>query len=186
MKVKLRPHIKKLIKFLKENSGKKVNHTARELSTIFNTKYGTLGFWLKRFNVKTRGRIINPICKRGHDKRITGKYPRGQCKACVRTYVCNWKTNNRDHARNTYLKRIFGISLDDYNFLFKKQKKRCAICKINQNKLHRRDKRNNSLYVDHDHRTGKVRGLLCVDCNRGLGSFRDCIENLKNAIKYLR
>jgi hypothetical protein len=42
-----------------------------------------------------------------------------------------------------------------------------------------------ALGVDHDHITGKVRGLLCNDCNLGIGHFKDNIEKLKLAIKYL-
>ena len=54
------------------------------------------------------------------------------------------------------------------------QEKRCVICK-----------RNVILRVDHCHTTGKVRGLLCHNCNTGLGQFKDNIDNLKMAIKYL-
>lgn len=53
--------------------------------------------------------------------------------------------------------------------------KNCMICGIEEN-----------LVVDHDHKTGKVRGLLCNHCNRGLGHFKDKEESLRSAIDYLR
>jgi len=45
---------------------------------------------------------------------------------------------------------------------------------------------NRRLHIDHDHKTGKIRGLLCMACNRGLAWFKDKPENLRNAAKYLR
>lgn len=77
------------------------------------------------------------------------------------------------------LKTLYGITLDDYNKIFQKQNGCCAICGKHQSELNRR------LDVDHDHKTGKVRALLCSHCNTGLGSFRDNINVMKKAIKYL-
>jgi len=78
---------------------------------------------------------------------------------------------------NSDLKRRFGIILDDYNQLLYKQESRCAICLIKQD--------NRRFSVDHDHKTGKIRGLLCNKCNLGLGNFRDSKTILEQAIKYL-
>lgn len=67
-----------------------------------------------------------------------------------------------------------------YDKLFVVQKGKCAICKAHQSKIKKK------LCVDHDHTTGKVRGLLCGKCNTGLGFFKDRIENLSGAILYLK
>lgn len=72
------------------------------------------------------------------------------------------------------LKRFYNITEEQFNSLIKKQNKACAICL-----------RETFLCVDHDHNTGKVRGLLCADCNRGLGMFRDQASLLLDAADYI-
>lgn len=67
----------------------------------------------------------------------------------------------------------------DYNFWLNKQLNTCAVCQSDT-------KRTNIWAVDHDHETGKVRGLLCHGCNVGLGIFKDNITALERAVKYLR
>lgn len=84
-----------------------------------------------------------------------------------------------DVHRNISYKRNFGITLNDYNIILKNQKGKCAICK-------QKESNGKNLSVDHDHKTGKVRGLLCNNCNRSLGLLKDDISVLKNCIKYLK
>lgn len=73
------------------------------------------------------------------------------------------------------LKWEYDLSIEEYERMLKAQDGKCAIC--------RKDR---PLHVDHDHKTGKVRGLLCSPCNRGLGHFEDCVENLESAAEYLK
>ncbi len=77
------------------------------------------------------------------------------------------------------LLRVFGVGLDDYKMLLKKQNNKCAICK-------KRNQQKKRFNIDHDHKTGKIRGLLCMKCNVGLGAFEDNIVFLKESIKYLK
>lgn len=80
----------------------------------------------------------------------------------------------------------FGITSVDYENLLKKQNGGCAIC---GNPEVAKDKHKNTpreLAVDHDHKTGKIRGLLCTNHNAVLGHAKDNIEILKNCIKYLK
>lgn len=86
-----------------------------------------------------------------------------------------------ESSRRAHLKRVFGISLEDYNEMSKKQNHVCAICgKPEMNN------KNKVLCVDHNHETGAIRQLLCGLCNSGLGAFRDDKTLLETAIKYLQ
>jgi hypothetical protein len=85
----------------------------------------------------------------------------------------------KEYVRNTYLLSVYKISLEDYNNLLIEQNFSCVICKEHMSKFKK------NLSVDHDHKTGKVRGLLCEHCNHGLGKFKDDTNILKEAIKYL-
>ena len=81
--------------------------------------------------------------------------------------------------RNRNLISKFGITLDQYNEIFLKQQGKCAICETDK------PKGRGSLHVDHDHKTGKIRGLLCHNCNVGLGNFKESIDIFKKAAIYL-
>lgn len=83
----------------------------------------------------------------------------------------------REYLQNRDLLRYFGITLDQYNELLQKQDGCCALC--GNPPTTRR------LAVDHDHQTGRIRGLLCGWCNRALGLFRDDPALLTKAIGYL-
>ena len=80
--------------------------------------------------------------------------------------------------KNAILKNVYGITLDDYNKMFEEQKGKCAICNRHQNELIRK------LSVDHCHRTNKVRGLLCKNCNVALGYYEKYDKELFE--KYLK
>lgn len=75
------------------------------------------------------------------------------------------------------LRKKYGISREQWDELFRKQGGKCAICRCAQ--------RYQSLAVDHCHKTGQVRGLLCVQCNRGLGRFFDSPIRLRRAADYI-
>lgn len=96
-----------------------------------------------------------------------------------------WSKRNPDIEKNGHLKRNFNITLDDYNNMLALQNGTCAICKQEESKIFKKTGKRVDLAVDHCHKTGKVRGLLCWKCNASLGKFQDSIEILQNAIKYL-
>lgn len=95
-----------------------------------------------------------------------------------------WREIITTKDRNRYYKRTYGISLAEYDELLESQKGTCAICGNENNTTYGRAKKGR-LCVDHCHKTGKIRGLLCGSCNAALGQFKDDPKLLQMAIKYL-
>lgn len=87
-------------------------------------------------------------------------------------------SGGRRAADRRYHLSKFGLTPDDYDRMLESQNGGCAICG-------RRPRDDISLHVDHDHRTGKIRGLLCFRCNNSLGDLGDDPELLRKAISYL-
>jgi len=111
-------------------------------------------------------------CGRGHpfDEANTHWYEakdghlRRVCRKCAK-------------MRNPFRERLYGVSRDDYAELLVEQNNVCALCGT--------DPGDRALAVDHDHRSGSIRGLLCSTCNTGLGALRDDPQLLRRAISYL-
>lgn len=97
--------------------------------------------------------------------------PRCACKPC-----------SRSRTRDANLRINYGLSPEDRRLMNEAQGRRCALC----GRPPSGKGKNSILQVDHDHRTGKVRALLCNHCNSGLGYFRDDEAMLLRAIEYLR
>ena len=112
------------------------------------------------------------------------------------TRVVTWQKANADHVRavrrahnatperqrkqrDSYYLRTYGLTADQFDALLEQQGGGCAICR----KLFERLA---SMHLDHDHRTGRIRGILCLNCNQGVGKFFDDPELLERAAAYLR
>ncbi len=115
------------------------------------------------------------------------------CKQCCKAYYAEklkknnkeYYSKNREFYRNQRFVRQFGISLDEYNELLRKQNNVCSICQCKEIRIDKRTNRISELAVDHDHKTGRIRGLLCYKCNSVLGYANDDIQILKSATNYL-
>jgi len=97
------------------------------------------------------------------------------------------KAHHEQHPlvwKNTYLQKQHGISLAEYGNMLVAQLGKCAICEGSE--THMRDGKVKALAVDHDHKTGKIRALLCSECNIGLGKFKDDQQVLLSAVEYLK
>lgn len=93
-------------------------------------------------------------------------------------YQREWRARNQIKTKESYLRKSFGIGLAEYNNILEMQGGGCAIC--GGKDQHYR------LAVDHCHDTKAVRGLLCANCNRGLGLFKDSPDRLERAMNYLK
>jgi hypothetical protein len=112
-------------------------------------------------------------------------------KERLREYMAVWRERNREHLRESaarwraanprqwrprVLRQKYGITVEDFRDLLVGQAGRCLVC---------HHVPSGDLVVDHDHVTGRVRGLLCQKCNRMLGHANDDQRVLRSAIRYL-
>lgn len=91
-----------------------------------------------------------------------------------------WRDEHKEEKKILHLKQNYGITLEQYNQMLEQQNGVCAICGKPEAIKNRR------LAVDHNHKSNKVRGLLCNHCNTALGKFNDNIITLEKAIDYLK
>ena len=139
-----------------------------------------------------------------------------RCRECCRLHQALWRKNNPDKARaywrkhyaehselaiartrqwrernrekylygksNCRLRKAYGITRAEYLALVARQNGLCAVC----GNPPRRGSKKDMLHVDHDHATGRMRGLLCDLCNRGIGMLRDDFRIVSAAAKYLK
>jgi len=158
-----------------------------------------------------RDNVVRYLVKTTPKRKQTGnpgKYPQGRFKdkSCridncdmvfspkaPSEHYCSDGCANQGYTEN-YLKRTYGITLDQYVNAYIDQEGKCKICKGEGFDTRRKGYKEQppkkgqasvSLCVDHDHTTGKFRGLLCHRCNTGIGNFKENIQSLKNAIEYL-
>ena len=89
-----------------------------------------------------------------------------------------WNAKNSEKLLDRKLRKEYGITVEDYKQMLLQQQGVCAIC-------HRPPVPHKRLAVDHDHKTGQVRGLLCAPCNNALGLFQESIEVVGRALTYL-
>lgn len=115
----------------------------------------------KSNKICTQCEINKPIC----DFNKTKKGLNSKCKSCM---------------KNNHILRTFGLNDAQYKILIKYQSGLCKICDKHQSKCGPK-----GLVVDHDHKNGQIRGLLCVNCNTAIGLLKEDIRILKRAIEYI-
>jgi recombination endonuclease VII len=121
-------------------------------------------------------------------RRNKGKYYRSSCRPCdalkTREYHLahpERRTLEQEANRKTILKIQHSLTQADYEAMLDRQRGMCAICGATTPRMAGRQ----FFMIDHDHATGKIRGLLCSPCNLGLGSFGDRVDWLVSAAAYL-
>jgi hypothetical protein len=116
-----------------------------------------------------------PVCKQLKEKtefyKTKSRKPHGLSWACRTCHVDIWR------------EKTYKINKAKYLEMAAAQNNRCAICKSSATG----NKSNSDVFaVDHNHKTGAVRGLLCIKCNTGIAMFNENIEHLIEAIEYIR
>lgn len=115
--------------------------------------------------------------RRGHNVKGTGKWGLWSEPETAQRYRRENPGVWSKARRNSYLKRTYGITQNEYQEMFDEQDGVCAICGDPPEGRY--------LCVDHDHETGDIRSLLCHNCNAGLGNLKDDIERVRKAADYL-
>lgn len=103
----------------------------------------------------------------------------GTCKQCLNTWQKQYRENNPEKVKNSRIQRAFGLSLSAFNKMLAEQNGVCKICD-------KPEKEGRALAIDHCHTTKKIRGLLCKECNLGLGKFKDEMTIVEKALNYLK
>ena len=106
------------------------------------------------------------------------------CKKCHCKTVTDYYKAHPRKLKNHNLKKLYGITIEDYEKLFEQQKGVCAICEKVETKICTQGIIQ-SLSVDHDHSTGMIRGLLCDKCNHAIGLLCHNADLFLKAIEYL-
>lgn len=117
-------------------------------------------------------------CQIVFDVRKTGNLP----TVCDPCFTERHRMRQRADRRRKGLWESYKMTVADYQKLYDEQNGICAICGGVQVG---RGAKKNTLSVDHDHTTGAIRGLLCSNCNTGIGNLKDSVDILKKAIQYL-
>lgn len=96
----------------------------------------------------------------------------------VKQSVSKYRAAHPEKVKATWLKGRYGLSLSAFNTMLEEQNSKCAICDVDFSSAVRPN-------VDHDHKTGAVRGLLCSNCNKGIGFLGDQASTVAAAVQYL-
>ena len=134
------------------------------------------------------GGIMKSHCIHGHEytPENTKKNGKGyKCVTCEKTRLwirarqtnAPWKSQN--YAR-------YGVTIAEVQALFESQHGLCAVCGNPETCISKRTGKPKMLHLDHDHKTGKVRGLLCQDCNMALGHMREDVKRIEALLDYVK
>ena len=126
-------------------------------------------FHKDKSNVKGFGRTY--YCKECANRKSRGHHKRR---------MDNKDVEYRRKKRSSYLASTYGVTLEEYEAMVIKQGCKCAICNVSIKKS------GSKTHLDHCHTTGLIRGMLCDNCNRGLGYFYDKPDVLESAAGYLK
>lgn len=132
--------------------------------------------WILRFKDEDRSNIRFTNLYAAEQHEFTG-LPKAE-------YERAWRQKFPDRVKDKYLRRDFGMTLSEYVHKYGAQNGLCATCQ--KPEFEERNGKVKALAVDHDHKTGEIRDLLCASCNKVLGVVDDNIQLLESMIRYLK
>ena len=121
-----------------------------------------------------------PICNESKSSDNFWKRKNGNCQSYCK--ICTYENRPIEYKQervDAHILKAYGLTPEQWQLMFNQQNGNCKICGVNSSQVDRR------FAVDHCHKTGKNRGLLCGTCNRALGLFKDDSKLLLKASKYL-
>lgn len=131
--------------------------------------------------------VVKALCEFSPVARSVGRgfsHYASACQPCRvernRKYRAADPVRAKTMARLSHVARTYGLTAEQYNEMHARQKGCCAIC------LRHATEVKNGLAVDHDHETGRIRGLLCGECNAGIGMLGDDVDTVVAALAYLK
>lgn len=136
---------------------------------------------MEEFKICSKCKVPKPLDE--FHKRKNGKYGRDHyCKDCGNARHRKRYATDLEHRKRVKfdsIKRNYNITHDEFINMYNSQNGKCKIC-------NKKFERKRTTYIDHNHITGKARGLLCPKCNLLLGTCNDNVEVLQSAIFYLK
>lgn len=122
------------------------------------------------------------VCRKCRDEYLTRAADR-ECeirrKEQERKNAIVKKYSSKNRSKESFLRNKWKLTIDDFESMMNKQDRKCAICGKREDEMKR------GFHIDHNHATGKIRGLLCLNCNTGLGMFKDNPKLISKAKEYL-
>lgn len=153
---------------------------------------------------KKHGELTPDLVKKSGHCRLCHRESAGRARKLDRTRANEWTRNDRknfpekyrqwqkvapsrqyDKRLEHYLRQVYKLSIEEYKSMIEKQDNKCKICGNEEKRKSVSEKVAPRLCIDHCHKTGVIRGLLCHECNKGLGAFKDSIDLLFRAVEYL-
>ena len=126
------------------------------------------------------------LLRHGHVRNIDRAKPFQQCsESGCKNHAYAKSLCNAHYIKQSRALKVFGLTREKHLDMLNEQNHVCKICGKPEQSKDPKSGKTKSLAIDHNHNTGIVRGLLCSNCNRGIGLFGDSIETLKSAIQYL-
>jgi len=163
-------------RFHTDQSGRKINKLT--LLKMLDERTGNSSFkYLTKCECGTEKVIGYSLMTSGRAKSCgCQQYPKGELSPNYK----HGRSQTKEYDLELHMKRAYGLDFKDYERMLEEQNGVCAICSSPPP-----NNRKTRLAIDHCHKTGKVRGLLCDKCNRSIGLLKDDVSVLKSAIKYL-